>query len=60
MEIENNHSIDGKRVATVKYRIHLGGGIDNPSIFTSKRNTKYTYILTINDVNDIIVEVESW
>lgn len=59
MEIENNHSIDGKRVATVKYRIHLGGGIDNPSIFTSKRNTKYTYILTINDVNDIIVEVET-
>lgn len=59
LEIENENSINGKRVATVKYRIHLGGGIDNPSIFTSKRNTKYTYILTINNVNDIIVEVET-
>lgn len=58
LEIENENSIDGKRVATVQYRIHLGGGISNPDIFTSKRNTKYTYNLTINDVNDIIVEVE--
>lgn len=58
LEIKNANSIDGKRVATVQYRIHLGGGINNPDIFTSKRNTKYTYNLTINDVNDIIVEVE--
>lgn len=58
MEIENENSIDGKRVANVQYRIHLGGGINKPTIFTSKRNTKYTYNLTINDVNDIIVEVE--
>ncbi|WP_185911622.1 MULTISPECIES: fimbrial protein [Bacteroides] len=58
LEIKNENSIDGKRVATVQYRIHLGGGISNPDIFTSKRNTKYTYNLTINDVNDIIVEVE--
>lgn len=57
LEINNEKSDNGKRVATVQYRIHLGGGIDNPDIFTSKRNTKYTYNLTINDVNDIIVEV---
>lgn len=56
LEIENNSSI---RVATVRYRIHLGGGINNPDIFTSKRNTKYTYNLTINNVDDIIVEVET-
>lgn len=59
LEIENKTSIGGKRIATVQYRIHLGGGIDNPDNFTSKRNTKYTYILTINDVKDIIVEVET-
>lgn len=58
LEIKVPDSQDGKRVATVQYRIHLGGGISNPNIFTSKRNTKYTYNLTINDVNDIIVEVE--
>lgn len=58
IEIKNaTGSSDGKRVATVQYRIHLGGGINNPAIFTSRRNTKYTYNLTINDVNDIIVEV---
>lgn len=46
-----------KRVANVQYRIHLGGGTDNPDIFTSERNAKYTYNITINNVNDIIVEV---
>lgn len=58
LEISNPASIDGKRIATVQYRVHLGGGINNPDIFSSKRNTKYTYILTINNVDDIIVEVE--
>lgn len=57
LEIKNEGSNDGKRVATVRYRIHLGGGRNNPDIFTSKRNTNYTYNLIINDVTDIIVEV---
>lgn len=46
------------RIATVTYVIHLGGGTNNPSNFTSERNTKYTYMMKINDVNDIIVEVQ--
>lgn len=48
----------GIRVAYVTYRIHLGGGISNPSNFISKRNTKYTYTMQINNVDDIVVEVE--
>lgn len=46
-----------KRVANVRYRIHLGGGTQNPDIFTSERNAKYTYNIMINNVDDIIVEV---
>lgn len=57
LEIKRDDNNAGKRVATVTYRIHLGGGIDNPANFTSKRNTKYTYEMTINDVEDIVVEV---
>lgn len=46
------------RIATVTYVIHLGGGTTNPSNFTSERNTKYTYLMKINDVENIIVEVK--
>lgn len=55
LEIKLN---DGNtRIATVTYAIHLGGGISNPSNFISKRNTKYTYLMKINDVEDIVIEV---
>lgn len=59
MEIAHNE--DGKgvtRVANVTYIIHLGGGTDDPSNFASKRNTKYTYKMKINNVDNIVVEVE--
>lgn len=55
--LEIDLDADHKRIATATYVIHLGGGINNPSNFTSKRNTKYTYLMQINNVNDIIVEV---
>ena len=51
------HQASSIRVATVTYRIHLGGGINAPANFTSKRNTKYTYSITIENVDDIVVEV---
>lgn len=46
----------------VTYTIHLGdfssesGGLDN---YTVRRNTKYTYDVTVTGVNSIIVEAES-
>lgn len=52
----------GTVTGTVKYTIHLGnfdtredkgGSFDN---FSVKRNTKYTYTVTVNGVNSIIVE----
>lgn len=59
--LEINHKNDKgetiTRVATVKYVIHLGGGINDPANFTSERNTKYTYLIKIEDVDDIVVEV---
>lgn len=58
MEIEHANSENGIRVANVTYRIHLGGGISQPANFKSKRNTKYTYLMKIEDVEDIVVEVE--
>lgn len=57
---------EGTNQATgnVKYTIHLGdfgdskgaGSFDN---FTVKRNAKYTYTVTVNGVNSIIVEAKS-
>lgn len=53
---------EGTVTGTVKYTIHLGnfdtredkgGSFDN---FSVKRNTKYTYTVTVNGVNSIIVE----
>lgn len=55
LEIKNGENI---RVAYATYRVHLGGGINDPANFTSKRNTKYTYLMQINNVDDIVVEVE--
>lgn len=59
--MEIAHKEDGKdvtRVANVTYIIHLGGGTDEPANFTSNRNTKYTYKIQINNVDNIVVEVE--
>lgn len=43
--------------AEVHYTIHLGYVDDVANDFFSKRNTQYTYNVTVNGVNDIIVEV---
>lgn len=66
--VEGTYSGPGKTgdagtvTGTVKYTIHLGnfdtredkgGSFDN---FSVKRNTKYTYTVTVNGVNSIIVE----
>ena len=51
-------SEDGIRTADVRYIIHLGGVANDFTDFKSKRNKKYTYNVTINDVESIIVEVE--
>ncbi len=49
---------NGIRTADVRYIIHLGG-VESISDFKSKRNKKYTYNVTINNVNEIIVEVNA-
>lgn len=59
--MEIAHKENGKdvtRVANVTYVIHLGGGTDDPANFASKRNTKYTYMMKINNVDNIVVEVK--
>ena len=58
MNITNASNPDGIRTADVKYIIHLGGGANDIENFKSKRNKKYTYNVTINDVESIIVEVQ--
>ncbi len=45
--------------ATVTYVIHLGYVDRSAKDFFSNRNTKYTYNITINGVDDIVVEVET-
>lgn len=55
----NDNTPDEQVTADVKYTIYLGdfstatGSADN---FTVRRNTKYTFKVTINGVNNIIVE----
>lgn len=53
IKLDNNDT----RIADVRYVIHLGGGKDDFTNFNSLRNKKYTYNVTIEDVNSIIVEV---
>lgn len=48
----------GKKIANVTYTIHLGGVNNNFADFKSERNKKYTYNVTINDTDNIRVEVE--
>lgn len=47
------------RTADVRYIVHLGGGETDYTNFNSLRNKKYTYTVTIVDVESIIVEVKS-
>lgn len=44
--------------ATVTYIIHLGYINQKAGDFFCNRNTKYTYTVTVNGVDDIVVEVE--
>lgn len=57
-----DHSVFGENqevTANVTYKIHLGYVGDNPDDFFSKRNTQYTYNVTVNGVDDIVLEVET-
>lgn len=46
--------------ATVDYIIHLGDWTeDKLGTFSNKRNVEYTYNITVNGVDDVVVEVES-
>lgn len=44
--------------ADVKYTVHLGYVDNNPNDYTINRNSEYIYTVTINSVDNIIVEVE--
>lgn len=45
--------------ATVKYTIHLGDFAADATDFNVNRNTFYNYTVTVNGVNNIVVEAES-
>ena len=48
---------EGAVQAEVSYTIHLGYVDGDADDFFSNRNTKYTYTMTVNGVNNIILEV---
>ena len=57
----NNVKMDGtlSARATVDYIIHLGDWTnDNLGTFSNKRNVEYIYTITVNGVDNIVVEVE--
>lgn len=57
---ENGNAINGARVVDGVYTVHLGycegSGKSKAQDFNCRRNSKYTYTVTINNVNDILVE----
>lgn len=58
---KNNVQVDGTLPAraTVDYIIHLGDWTDdNLGTFSNKRNVEYIYTITVNGVDNIVVEVE--
>lgn len=65
--MEQTLSEDGEtfpRVANMKYVVHLGyceGSTESEKVkdFNNFRNTKYTYIIHVRGVNDIVVEAMS-
>lgn len=67
MEVDengNNLATGTSRVAEGVYTIHLGycegtTEADKAKDFNCRRNTKYTYNVTVNNVNDIYVEATS-
>lgn len=58
MELLSSNDKNGKKIANVTYVIHLGGDSNDFTNFQSKRNTKYTYNISIKDTEDIRVEVQ--
>lgn len=57
--LTGDYSDGDKTSASVQYTIHLGFVDDEPSDFSSLRNTIYTYNVKVVGVNNIILEVES-
>lgn len=58
---KDNVQVDGTLPAraTVDYIIHLGDWTDdNLGTFSNKRNVEYIYTITVNGVDNIVVEVE--
>lgn len=57
---EKGDEINGARVVDGVYTVHLGycegSGKSKAQDFNCRRNSKYTYTVTINNVNDILVE----
>lgn len=57
---EKGDNINGARVVDGVYTVHLGycegSGKSKAQDFNCRRNSKYTYDVTINNVNDILVE----
>lgn len=58
---ENGNKPDGERLVSSTYLIHLGfcegdDVMSRATDFNCRRNTKYTYNVTIRNVNDIVVE----
>lgn len=59
IEIEKEGTDNGIRIADVTYVVHLGYVGNNAADFNSLRNKKYTYNISIIDVDNIVAEVQS-
>lgn len=51
-----SHSGIASRMVETEYVVHLGYVNNDPTDFNCLRNTIYTYNVTINNVNDVLVE----
>ena len=56
-DIHKKNDYSGEVEASVRYVIHLGYVNHQANDYFTNRNTKYTYNVTINGVDDIVVEV---
>lgn len=59
IELEQENTDNGRRIADVTYVVHLGYVNNDPTDFKSLRNKKYTYNISIINVDNIVAEVES-
>lgn len=59
IELEQEGTDDGRRIADVTYVVHLGYVNNDSKDFKSLRNKKYTYNISIINVNSIVAEVEN-